>query len=247
MHVVPVATDDRGARPEALERVLEQGCDAVVLTPRALNPTGAAWDASRCHALGEVLGRRPDVLVVEDDHAGPIAGAQAHTVCAGRTRWATVRSVSKWLGPDLRVALLVGDEATVSRVEGRQSLGTGWVSHVLQGAVAQLWSDPATDHVLQHAGDAYAARREALRAALGDRGIEATGCSGLTTWVQVDDEHGVVTGLLRAGWAVLGGERFRVAAPPGIRIALATLRESEAPQLAADLERCLRQRPVRSA
>jgi DNA-binding transcriptional MocR family regulator len=247
MHVVPMATDDQGVRPEALERALAQGCEAVVLTPRAQNPTGAAWDAARCRALAEVLDGRPDVLVVEDDHAGPIAGSPAHSVCAGRARWATVRSVSKWLGPDLRVAILVGDEATVSRVEGRQSLGTGWVSHVLQGAVAQLWSAPSTADVLQRATATYASRREALHAALNDRDIEATGSSGLTTWAPVGDEHGVVTGLLGAGWAVLGGERFRIAAPPGIRIAFATLREADAPQLAAALERCLRQRPVRSA
>jgi DNA-binding transcriptional MocR family regulator len=247
LQVVPVAVDDRGALPEALERALDQGCDAVVLTPRAQNPTGAAWDEDRAASLAAVLARRPDVLVVEDDHAGPIAGTRAHTVCTGRERWATVRSVSKWLGPDFRLAVLVGDPMTVSRVEGRQSLGTGWVSHLLQGVVAQLWSDPATDDLLQRATDRYASRRDSLRSALAERGIECTGRSGLTTWVPVDDEHGVTAGLLSSGWAVLPGERFRIASPPGIRIAFSTLTEEEAPALASDLDRCLRQRPVRSA
>jgi DNA-binding transcriptional MocR family regulator len=246
MVVVPVATDDRGARPESLERALALGCDAVVLTPRAQNPTGAAWDHERASELAAALARRPEVLVVEDDHAGPIAGTPAHTVCAGRERWATVRSVSKWLGPDFRLAVLVGDAVTVSRVEGRQSLGTGWVSHVLQGVVGQLWTDPATEDLLHRATVTYTARREALRAALAEQGVVCTGRSGLTTWVAVDDEHGVTAGLLRSGWAVLPGERFRIAAPPGIRIAFATLAEDEAPALAADLERCLRQRPVRA-
>jgi DNA-binding transcriptional MocR family regulator len=158
-----------------------------------------------------------------------------------------VRSVSKWLGPDLRLAVLVGDAATVSRVEGRQSLGTGWVSHLLQGAVAQLWGDAGTAELLERATRRYAARRRALRQALAGHGIANTGRSGLTTWVPVTDELGVTAGLLQQGWAVVAGERFRTASPPGVRIACATLTEAEAPSLAAALARCLEQRPVRSA
>lgn len=245
MHPVGMAVDDLGVVPGALAAAADAGCDAVVLTPRAQNPTGAAWDAGRAAALADVLRHRPGTLVVEDDHAGPIAGTPAHTVGGGRERWATVRSVSKWLGPDLRLAVLVGDEATVARVAGRQSLGTGWVSHLLQQAAADLWSARGTGPLLRRATATYAARRRALRAALAAEGIAATGRSGLTTWVPVGDEHGVTAGLLETGWAVLPGERFRISSAPGIRIALSTLAGPDAPALAADLARCLRRRPVR--
>ncbi|HVS42967.1 MAG TPA: aminotransferase class I/II-fold pyridoxal phosphate-dependent enzyme [Candidatus Dormibacteraeota bacterium] len=245
LEVAPLHVDERGAVPEALARALESGARAAVLTPRAQNPTGAAWDGRRAGELAAVLRRHPGALVIEDDHAGPAAGTPALTVCRGLPTWATVRSVSKWLGPDLRVAVLAGDATTVSRVEGRQALGAGWVSHLLQDSVARLWDDPATSALLERAAQTYGRRRRALTAALAAEGLVATGSSGLTAWVPVRDEHSVVEGLVERGWAVTPGERFRIASPPGIRIAFATLAEDEAPELARALADCIRRRPVR--
>ena len=123
---VGMPIDDYGVRPAALQDALARGCQAVLFTPRAQAPTGAAWDQARAAELREVLAGQPEVGVIEDDHAGPVAGAAAHTIAGGgRQRWATIRSVSKSLGPDLRLATLAGDAVTVSRVEGRQALGTG--------------------------------------------------------------------------------------------------------------------------
>lgn len=125
----PVAMDDFGMIPEALERVLQTGVAACILTPRAHNPTGAALDADRARDLRQLC----------DAYTGPIASVPACTVChPTKARWAVVRSVSKALGPDLRLALLAGDATTVARVEGRQQLGAGWVSHILQGLVEAL-------------------------------------------------------------------------------------------------------------
>src|SRR5712692_1861378 len=87
-----------------------------------------------------ILRHRPDLLLVEDDHAGPVAGARYATlVDSSRSHWVVVRSVSKSLGPDLRVALVAGDAATIARIEGRQRLGIRSVSHVLQTLVTALW------------------------------------------------------------------------------------------------------------
>ncbi len=246
LELVPVGLDDRGVRPDRLETALRNGASAVLLTPRAQNPTGTAWDRTRAGELERMLADHPDVLVIEDDHAGPAAGAPVFTACRRRDRWATIRSVSKWLGPDLRLALMVGDPTTVARVEGRQALGTGWVSYVLQESVAVLWSDPAVEELLDHAAAAYRQRRNALSEALAGYGLHASGCSGLTTWVPVADEPGVVGGLLERGWAVSPGERFRVASPPGIRIAYAALDTDQASPFAAALSACIHQPPRRS-
>jgi DNA-binding transcriptional MocR family regulator len=243
---VPMAIDESGVKPAALRDALAQGCRAVLFTPRAQAPTGAAWDQQRAAELAALLAGEPGVLAIEDDHAGPVCGAPAHSVVGATGRWAAIRSVSKSLGPDLRLAVLAGDAVTVSRVEGRQALGPGWVSGLLQETVAELWADRAVGRLLARAAAAYAQRRRFLIEALADRGVAATGRSGLAVWVPVADEPAAVGALLERGWAVAPGERFRIASPPGIRIGTGTLTSEEAARLASDIATGLARRPRRT-
>jgi DNA-binding transcriptional MocR family regulator len=248
---VPVPVDDLGVRPAELATALARGAGALIVTPRAQAATGAAWDAGRAAEIGEVLRRHPSVGVIEDDHAGPVAGVPAFSACAGlsgRTgppRWVTLRSVSKSLGPDLRLAVVAGDEATITRVAGRQALGAGWVSYQLQETVADLWSDASVGWTLTAAAQAYGHRGAALRSALAAHGITASGRSGFTCWVPVADEDGVASSLAAAGWAVAPGQRFRIASPPGVRISFARLVEADAASFAAEFAQALRHRASR--
>lgn len=233
LEVVPVAIDDSGILPTALEASLDAGIAALIVTPRAQNPMGAALDAARVRALRRVLRTRPDLLVVEDDHAGAVAGAPVQTLWErGRERWAVVRSTSKMHGPDLRLAVLVGDPETMARVAGRQRIGFRWVSHLLQRIVFELESDAASRRRVQRAARAYTERREALVSALCARGIASHGRSGLNVWVPVPEEVPVVQSLAAAGFAVSAGERFRLRAGPAIRVTTATLSPARAPVLA---------------
>jgi DNA-binding transcriptional MocR family regulator len=233
---VPVPIDDAGLLPSALAEALERGVEALVLTPRAQNPTGAALDARRARELRRIVRRHPELLLVEDDHAGEVAGAPAFTLCTRRRpRWAVVRSVSKALGPDLRLALLTGDRDTLARVEGRQRLGFRWVSHLLQRLVLELWSEAASRRRVRAAARAYSARRRALLDALAARGIEAHGRSGLNVWIPVPEETPIVQALLEAGWAVSAGERFRLESRPAIRVTIAQLEPRETRRLAEDI------------
>ncbi len=230
---VPVAVDDRGPIPERLEAALARGVDAAVIVPRAQNPLGAALDAERSAELRGLLREHPDLLIVEDDHTSVISGAPFSTIIGPEhRRWAMIRSTSKILHPDLRVALMAGDETTIGRVEGRLALGTRWVSHVLQALVAELMLDPSYPDTVARARVAYTLRRRALLDALHDQGIAASGRSGLNVWVPVREEGPVVRALLEEGWFVLAGERFRIATPPGIRITIATLDPDDAHDLA---------------
>jgi DNA-binding transcriptional MocR family regulator len=231
---VPVEVDEFGLLPDALQTAVARGANAVFAVPRAQNPCGAAMDADRAATLRSILAGDEQLLIVEDDHANAAAGADFETLIApDRERWALVRSVSKTLHPDLRLAMVAGDEVTIARVEGRQSLGPRWVSHIIQALVVEQWRDPSFPARTAHARDTYAARRQTLLDALTEHGVTAYGRSGLNVWVPVHEESQMVRGLDAAGWRVLAGERFRLATPPGIRVTTSTLPVEEAPAVAA--------------
>ena len=246
--LVPVAVpvDDLGLVPEPFASALTRGAEAALIVPRAQNPFGSALDDQRVASLTSVLEAHPDVLLIEDDHAGIVSGAPCSTLIRHPwRRWAVVRSVSKTLHPDLRLALTAGDELTIARVEGRQALGPRWVSHMVQALVVELLRDPTFGESTRRARDTYATRRHALIDALDAQGIAAHGRSGLNVWVPVREEASVVRALFDAGWLVLAGERFRTATPPGVRITTATLDEDDAAELAraiAEVEHAARPR-----
>lgn len=244
----PFAVDEAGPRPDAFEEALRRGSRAVIVTPRAQNPTGAALTAERADELRRILRRFPDVVLIENDCAAPVAGAPARALRgADHAPWALVRSTSKFLGPDLRVAVVAGDETTIARVVARQALGARWVSHLLQRLAAALWSDPANGRRFARAAELYAARRNALRAALAARGIRAQGESGFNVWVPVSDESAIVGAMADRGWAVAAGQRFRLQSPPAIRVTTSTLDSADAPRLAADLAAALGPAPAARA
>jgi DNA-binding transcriptional MocR family regulator len=233
---VPVPVDDLGLIPDRLADALAKGAQAAVIVPRAQNPVGAALDDDRADELRRLLEPHPELLLVEDDHAGVVSGAPFVSLTEPpRPHWAVIRSVSKFLHPDLRIAVMAGDETTIARVEGRQALGPRWSSHVLQAIVVELISDPGFPALIERAREAYAERRNGMVEALAARGIEAHGTSGLNVWVPVREEAATLRALQEAGWLVLAGERFRIATPPGIRITISTLRPGEDEAIAAAL------------
>jgi len=237
---IPVPVDRHGLVPRALAQALARGASALVHVPRGQNPTGAALDSERANALRSLLEADPDLLVIEDDHVSLVAGTPFHSAIApARRRWAIIRALSKLLHPDLRIALVAGDVTTIARLEGRQALGPRWVSHLLQRTAALLLSDRSFADRCALAARTYDQRRRALIGALRERGIESYGDSGLNVWVPVSEEATVVGGLREAGFAVLAGERFRAASPPGIRISISTLRDGEAELIAATVSDAL--------
>lgn len=235
LRLVPVEVDEEGLRPEALEQAIRQGAQALITTPRAQNPTGAALGAERARALRAVLAEAPDLLIIEDDFAGMVCHQPAEWLHAPGRRWALVRSLSKALGPDLRVALLSGDEQTMNRVAERIGVTERWVSFVLQELALRMLESPAVMRRVEEAKERYRRRREALLRALAERDVPATGRSGLNVWIPVLEESRMLQQLAAEGWAAAAGARFRLETGRAIRLTVAGLEEAEAEDLARDI------------
>lgn len=238
----PFAIDEEGPRPDAFDRALGPRVPAVVVSSRAQNPTGAAITERRASDLRRILRHRPRALLIEIDDAAAVAGAPLVTLTDGQEQWAVVRSTSKWLGPDLRVAVTTGDAITIGRLQRRQAVNVRWVSHLLQNLTLALWSDPSSGRLFARAADLYAERRNALIEALATHEIRAHSRSGFNVWIPVREETATVQALADRGWAVAAGERFRVQSPPAIRVTTSALPPAEATRFAADLAASVRQR-----
>jgi len=238
---VPFAIDSQGPDPDSLARVLASGVQAVVVTPRAQNPTGAATTQARAVDLRKVLDPYPSVLLIEDDHAAAVAGAPLASLHSRkRVRHAYLRSMAKALGPDVRVALLAGSPDIVARVESRQIVGMRWVSRLLQRLVVAALDDRTVMASVARAEKEYARRRRAVIDALAAHGVAATGESGMNVWIPVREEGIALQALAVAGWCVAPGERFRVRSAAGLRVTVSRLHGEQALQFAAAAAAALR-------
>jgi DNA-binding transcriptional MocR family regulator len=241
MMLVPVGVslDEDGPLPDETAAALRD-VRAAIVTPRAHNPTGSAISRTRSRELARAFAEHPDVVLIENDHSGLVAGAPHFPVRRRDGLWAVVRSVSKTLSPDLRLGFAAGDAETIARVHGRQLLGAGWVSLFAQEIVARLWRDPRATELITAARETYAARREAAIEALAEHGIPAHGRSGLNVWFGVRSEAEPAGALLGRGWALKPGAPYRLLSQPFLRITTATLEPEEARALAADVAAVLR-------
>jgi DNA-binding transcriptional MocR family regulator len=237
---VPVPVDDEGMTVDGLRAALEAGVRAVVCTPRAQNPTGASLSAGRAAQLREVLTDHPYVLVIEDDHFSLLSSQPFHSIIGpDHRRWALVRSVSKFFGPDMCLAVTASDPETAGRLALRLSPGTTWVSHLLQRLVHALATDAAAVRAVATAGAHYAERNAAFARRLVERGVVASAGDGLNLWVALPvSARAVSEQLMRRGWLARTGDEFVLAdaaASRRLRLTVHDLSDTDADRLAADL------------
>ncbi|MEX8031609.1 aminotransferase class I/II-fold pyridoxal phosphate-dependent enzyme [Microbacterium sp. 20-116] len=237
---VPVAVDAEGMTVGGLRAALEAGVRAVICTPRAHNPTGASLSAERAAALREVLAEHPYVLVIEDDHFSLLSRAPLHSVIGpSQRRWARIRSMSKFLGPDTCLAVTASDPDTADGLAVRLTPGTTWVSHILQRMTLALVTDDSVRADIEAAAEHYAARNAAFAAALTERGLPVAPGDGLNLWVPLPvPAASVREELMHRGWLVREGDPFFLSpdhAGAFLRLTVHDLDEASAAALADDL------------
>ncbi|CAB3813325.1 transcriptional regulator PtsJ [Achromobacter sp. ACM04] len=239
LQALGVPVDAEGMQAAALEAALAKGAQAVILTPRAHNPTGCSLSEKRAKALARVLAKYPHAMVIVDDHYALLSGKEYHSVLpSGIQRWALVRSFSKTLGPDVRLAMVASDTATSRQLRLRLASGTSWVSHLLQDMVEVTLGRPEVAKQMAQARKDYAQRRKALEGALSEQGVPyAADGDGLNLWVPLDtDDQAVALALAHRGWLVRHGDAFGVQEPVrGLRITVSAIEPGQCRKLARDI------------
>jgi len=239
--VVGVELDSQGPIPQQFAAAMDTEPVAVILQPRAHNPTGVSLSSERTLALSEVLersGSKP--WIIEDDHS---AGACEAPVVSLGLKWPSqvihIRSFSKSHGPDLRIAAIGGAGDPIAAVVQRRQLGAAWTSRVLQHLLLNMLVDAGTEALVARAAAEYGRRRRIMAEVLAENGTIVGQGTGLNMWLPVNDENRACVALAVAGIGVAPGRPFRVTEPERgghIRLSLGEARGST-PELTALAEK----------
>lgn len=237
--VVPVALDGSGVTPQSLGRALDTRPVAIVLQPRAHNPTGVSMTAARAQQLVRVLRRHPGDVpwIVEDDHSSGISVSPDVSLGAWLPdRVVHVRSYSKSHGPDLRIAALGGPSAILDRIVARRMLGPAWTSRMLQTILLDLLTAAQSLDQVAEARRQYMARQRTLVTALADLGVDLPVPDGINLWLPVRDERAAQLHLAAAGIRVAGSSPFLAADGDAfVRVTSGLVAPADAPEVAAAL------------
>jgi DNA-binding transcriptional MocR family regulator len=208
--IVPLELDAEGVTVASLTRALKGRPAAIVLQPRAQNPTGVSMTPRRAEDLARAIRRaRSAVTVIEDDHSGAISvGPDVSLGAWLPDQVVHIRGFSKSHGPDLRIAALGGPAAVLDGLVARRMLGAGWTSRMLQTILLDLLVEPRSVAAVETARRTYAERQAAVCAALAEHGIEVVVPDGINLWLPVADERAALVQLTTAGIRAAGGSPF---------------------------------------
>ncbi len=239
--VVPVTLDGEGVRPEALRVALSTRPVAVVLQPRAHNPTGGSMTPARAKALAGVLRRAGSgaPIVIEDDHSGAISTSPDVSIGAHLPGQVVhVRSFSKSHGPDLRIAALGGPAALVDQLVARRMLGPGWTSRMLQSILLDLLTSAQSMDEVAEARRQYFGRQRQVVERLAAYGVDVAQPDGINLWLPVRDERAAQLHLAALGIRVASGAPFVAAdteASPHLRVTTGLVTTDHVDEVAAAL------------
>lgn len=230
--ILPVESDRQGPLPASLEAALKQKPAMFLFQPRVHAVTGGLMSPERLAKLGDAL-QASDTLIVENDGVGDVSDAPR--ISLGQRfpdRVIHVLSLSKALGPDLRLAIMSASAVIVEQIQSYRGFSAGWTSRILQAAGAWLLNDAGTGETLSRARAVYRRRRETFAVELARLGLDVDPGFGLCVFVPVASGADMVARLMAEGIAVHEGDKFSLSHLNAIRVATSCLDESEAARTA---------------
>ncbi len=222
IELVPLALDDEGIEPAALDRAAEQGLSGVYLQPVLQSPLVLTMSEARKRAIAVLL-ERHDVIAIEDriysflKPSPPLAElAPAHVI--------QVDSLSKRLMPGLSLGMIVAPDHLSEAVETAIRSG-GWMAPSLSVALARHWIEDGVVRSIE--ADKRSEVREMY--AIAEKAFEGLSFNGapeaLHLWLELPKgwrAEAFCSACAEVGIAVAPGSAFAVGksiAPAGVRIA----------------------------
>lgn len=176
LHVVPVACDEHGPLPAALEAAIAAHRPALFyLVPMFANPTGVTLAPERRAAVVDLTAGTGTLVVADEvyrllqfEGAPPASLAEE-----GHEHVVSLNSFSKTLGPGLRLGWFAGPKAVLSRVAASGFLRSGGgLNPFVAALVGELLADGRFSEHVRHLRRVYAERAGALGAALREHAPE---------------------------------------------------------------------------
>lgn len=236
---IPVGMDESGLLPAELTLALDRySPTALLLQPRAQNPTGASLSARRVRELTDIL-TDVDLLIIEDDHSDGIAHSPLRSLGSRLPRQVVhIRSYSKSHGADLRLAVAGGPAEFLDPLIERRMLGPGWTSRLLQRVLLHMLTDETARTTVATARTTYRLRADLLRTSLSRHDIHLPRGDGINLWLPVADENAAMISLAAAGIKAAPSAPFEVADRPRtdhLRLTIAALQTTEIREIATHL------------
>ena len=227
LRIVPVAADERGIDPAALERACATGTiRALYLVPTNDNPTTATMDLARRREIAEIA-RRHDLRIIEDDAYGRLGAAPLPPLAslAPERTW-HVASLSKIVSPSLRVAYLRAPSLRDAWRLAADVHETTIMAPPLNVAAATKWLNEGTWSGLVAEVRAECLARQAMVAEILPPGSYRAAPEGYHLWIPLSGDMApaeLVSALAPSGLSVVSSEAFaadRAEPARGLRVSI---------------------------
>lgn len=247
--IVPIGVeiDEFGLIPSSLSSAMLKGIKAILITPRAQNPTGCSLSHQRALEIKRILSKYPKTLVIIDDHYALLSSTKYYSIIPNNIQnWSLIRSVSKALGPDMRLAYVAADQNTIAKINARMAPGTTWVSHLIQEIVYKCLISNEFKEKLKNIKEQYNNQREYLCELLSLHEIDYfTSYDGFNVWINLPEfisEQVVIDRLQNEGWLVRAGKTFEIERKANaIRVTITELDKIITEKFVKALEKCFQE------
>ena len=231
LKLLPVAMDQEGVRPDALEEAARSGeARAFYTVPTLQNPTNRTLSADRRRRIADVA-RRTNLAVIEDDLLGMLPQSAPPPIAEFLPEQTFyILSASKLLGPGLRIGFVLAPRDQVSHV-GAAIRASNWMAPPILAEIVARWiADGTARHLVDARRKELRARHAIVRRVMMGQPMDMPD-GALHAWLHLGPERTpaeLVTETLSAGVSLSPADAFcigRTPVPQGIRICVGPPRD----------------------